>query len=104
MSSEQMQFTSNVESTITRHLPSDLLVSTMTERVEVGGQQVDLIHVHYRSGNEFIPLAAVLDDLRKLGKTTMEYRGRGVGRETPRIVFDVAGPNGEAASVQWHAV
>lgn len=97
-----MTFTEQILNTIERRYQTGLLVSTKTEQTEAHGQQVEAIHVYYRSGNESLPLADLLDDLRKLGKASLEYHGRGAERGTPRLVFEIAAADGQCVQIHWH--
>jgi hypothetical protein len=96
-----MKLIDRVSSIINYGLPTGLLLSTTTEEVESVGQTVPVLHVHYRSGNEYINLIYVIDELKKLGETIAAYHGRGTN-EKPRLAFEVTDHERNRVVVLWH--
>ena len=91
-----------VNATINRHLPTDLLLSTTTERIEAHGVQIDLLNFHHRAGNESLPLHMLIDDLRTLGSVIAEYHGTGITRGATHLAFEVTANDGECVAVHWY--
>lgn len=69
--------------------PHDLITDSVTLPTSALGVTVHQIHVSYIKGNEFLPLDKLISRLSTFGKVMAEFRGAG-GKETPRILFDVA--------------